>query len=42
MDPGLHHHEYEGARHEVLYETAEVRADPLRRIDRFRRYAKSA
>ena len=33
--PDCTHHEYEGARHEVLYETAEVRADLLRRIDRF-------
>lgn len=33
--PDHRHHEYEGARHELLYETEDVRSDLWRRIDSF-------
>lgn len=33
--PDRRHHEYEGAKHELLYETEDVRADLRRRIDSF-------
>jgi len=33
--PDCRHHDYDGARHELLHETADVRADLWRRIDDF-------
>ena len=35
MDPDITHHDYAGARHELLYETEDVRADLMRRMDDF-------